>query len=155
MHSNDTLVRLGSTKKIKCFKKYHQNFSPNLILLTENLDYLSWVLTLKIDFDKQIVTFYPSWSSYCRLNQKIVLWDQCLWLKSTLSCYASLLCSKSAVMLPMGWSSWNTFFGEINEDKVIGIADAIKRLKLDKFGYIYLTIDDFWNLPDRHLETQR
>ena len=56
---------------------------------------------------------------------------------------------------PMGWSSWNTFFGEINEDKVIGIADAIKRLKLDKFGYIYLTIDDFWNLPDRHPETQR
>ena len=58
-------------------------------------------------------------------------------------------------MLPMGWSSWNTFFGEINEDKVIGIADAIKRLKLDKFGYIYLTIDVFWNLPDRHPETQR
>ena len=56
---------------------------------------------------------------------------------------------------PMGWSSWNTFFGEINEDKVIGIADAIKRLKLDKFGYIYLTIDDFWNLPNRHPETQR
>ena len=56
---------------------------------------------------------------------------------------------------PMGWSSWNTFFGEINEDKVIGIADAIKRLKLDKFGYIYVTIDDFWNLPDRHNETQR
>ena len=54
-----------------------------------------------------------------------------------------------------GWSSWNTFFGEINEDKVIGIADAIKRLKLDKFGYIYVTIDDFWNLPDRHNETQR
>ena len=61
----------------------------------------------------------------------------------------------SLTKITKGWSSWNTFFGEINEDKVIGIADAIKRLKLDKFGYIYVTIDDFWNLPDRHNETQR
>ena len=56
---------------------------------------------------------------------------------------------------PMGWSSWNTFFSEINESKVIGIADAIKRLKLDKFGYVYMTIDDFWNLPSRHPKTKQ
>ena len=31
----------------------------------------------------------------------------------------------------------------------MGIADALKRLKLDKLGYVYLTIDDFWNLPQR------
>ena len=50
---------------------------------------------------------------------------------------------------PMGWSSWNTFFSQIDEEKVMGIADALKRLKLDKLGYVYLTIDDFWNLPQR------
>ena len=56
---------------------------------------------------------------------------------------------------PMGWSSWNTFFSEIDEDKVLGIADSIKRLKLDTFGYVYVTIDDFWNLPDRHPQTNQ
>ena len=50
---------------------------------------------------------------------------------------------------PMGWSSWNTFFSQIDEEKVMGIADALKRLKLDRLGYVYLTIDDFWNLPQR------
>ena len=54
---------------------------------------------------------------------------------------------------PMGWSSWNTFFSEIDEEKVLGIADSIKRLKLDEFGYVYLTIDDFWNLPERDAVT--
>ena len=55
---------------------------------------------------------------------------------------------------PMGWSSWNTFFETISEDKVKGIADSIKRLNLDKFGYVYLTVDDFWNLPDRDPQTK-
>ena len=50
---------------------------------------------------------------------------------------------------PMGWSSWNTFFSSTDEQKIIGIADAIKSLKLDTFGYKYVTIDDFWNLPQR------
>ena len=49
----------------------------------------------------------------------------------------------------MGFSSWNTFFGLNNEEKMIGIADAIKRLELDTFGYVYLTVDDFWMTPDR------
>lgn len=56
---------------------------------------------------------------------------------------------------PMGWSSWNTFFSEIDEANVLGNAEAIKRLGLDTLGYIYVTIDDFWNLPDRDAKTQR
>ena len=56
---------------------------------------------------------------------------------------------------PMGWSSWNTFSDRITQDKVIGIADAIKSLKLDQFGYLYLTVDDLWNLPDRDQETHQ
>ena len=49
----------------------------------------------------------------------------------------------------MGFSSWNAFFSTNNEEKMIGTADAIKRLELDKFGYIYVTVDDKWNTPDR------
>ena len=49
----------------------------------------------------------------------------------------------------MGFSSWNTFFAENNEEKMLGIADAIKRLELDSYGYIYLTVDDYWMTPDR------
>ncbi len=56
---------------------------------------------------------------------------------------------------PMGWSSWNTFFGSNDETKMRGIADAIKRLNLDKFGYVYLTVDDYWNTPDRDPETNQ
>ena len=88
-------------------------------------------------------------------------------LPKLLKCFSSLslfiLCPNILLTMgddfhrtpPMGWSSWNTFFGGMNEDKVVGIADSIKRLKLDTFGYKYITIDDFWNLPDRHPETQR
>ena len=54
---------------------------------------------------------------------------------------------------PMGWTSWNTFFTDFNEEKMIGQADALKNLGLDKLGYTYLTIDDQWHLPDRDSET--
>ena len=50
---------------------------------------------------------------------------------------------------PMGFSSWNTFFENNDEEKMIGIADSIKRLGLDQYGYIWLTVDDYWNLPAR------
>jgi alpha-galactosidase len=56
---------------------------------------------------------------------------------------------------PMGWSSWNTFTDQITEDKIIGIADAIKRLDLDKYGYNTLTIDDLWNLEQRDPDTNQ
>ncbi len=46
----------------------------------------------------------------------------------------------------MGWSSWNTFFEENNEENMKGIADAVKSLGLDTFGYKYLTVDDFGTL---------
>ena len=43
---------------------------------------------------------------------------------------------------------------KLDEDKVIGMAaDAFKSLKLDPFGYVYVTIDDFWNLPNINPET--
>ncbi len=35
---------------------------------------------------------------------------------------------------PMGWSSWNTFFTENDEEKMHGIADAVVDLGLDEYG---------------------
>ena len=49
----------------------------------------------------------------------------------------------------MGFSSWNAFKGENNEIKMKETAEAIVRLGLDKVGYTYLTVDDFWNVPSR------
>ena len=50
---------------------------------------------------------------------------------------------------PMGWTSWNTFFTHFNEEKMISQVDALKDLGLDELGYVYLTIDDQWHLPNR------
>ena len=33
--------------------------------------------------------------------------------------------------------------------------DALLELELDKFGYTFLTIDDYWQLPERDLDTMR
>lgn len=56
---------------------------------------------------------------------------------------------------PMGWTSWNTFFQYNSEEKMIAQADALLELGLDKVGYTYLTIDDYWQLPDRDNLTGR
>jgi len=56
---------------------------------------------------------------------------------------------------PMGWTSWNTFFEENSQDKMISQIDALLELELDKFGYTFLTIDDYWQLPERDPDTRR
>lgn len=50
---------------------------------------------------------------------------------------------------PMGWNSWNAFRTEINEDKVLGAAQALKDSGLAKLGYVYVNIDDGWWLKRR------
>lgn len=46
----------------------------------------------------------------------------------------------------MGWSSWNTFALNINEDVICGQADAMVAKGLDKVGYKYINIDDgYWD----------
>lgn len=46
----------------------------------------------------------------------------------------------------MGWSSWNTFALNINEDVICGQADEMVKLGLDKVGYKYINIDDgYWD----------
>ena len=45
---------------------------------------------------------------------------------------------------PMGWSSWNKFGCEINEDIIKQTADLMVSTGLRDAGYIYLNIDDCW-----------
>ena len=45
----------------------------------------------------------------------------------------------------MGWLSWNVFERAVSEESVLGVADAFVELGLDKAGYNYICLDDFWH----------
>ncbi|MBR5075409.1 MAG: glycoside hydrolase family 27 protein [Bacteroidales bacterium] len=45
----------------------------------------------------------------------------------------------------MGWSSWNCFMTEIDEDLIKATADAMVNLGLVDAGYVYLNLDDGWH----------
>lgn len=45
----------------------------------------------------------------------------------------------------MGWSSWNKFMTDINEDVIKETADALVELGLADCGYVYVNIDDGWH----------
>jgi alpha-galactosidase len=49
-----------------------------------------------------------------------------------------------ATLPPMGWSSWNAFFTDVTEEKVIASADVLVRSGLAAKGYRYVNIDDGW-----------
>ncbi len=49
-----------------------------------------------------------------------------------------------ALTPPMGWNSWNCFGPDINEKKVMEIADYMVKTGMRDAGYIYLVIDDGW-----------
>ncbi|WP_260600041.1 NPCBM/NEW2 domain-containing protein [Sphingomonas endolithica] len=56
---------------------------------------------------------------------------------------------KQARTPPMGWSSWNAFRTELDEDKVIGAARTLVDSGLAKLGYVYVNVDDGWWLKRR------
>jgi alpha-galactosidase len=45
----------------------------------------------------------------------------------------------------MGWSTWNKFQGNISEEIIKGIADAMVETGLRDAGYVYINIDDCWH----------
>ena len=49
-----------------------------------------------------------------------------------------------ALTPPMGWNSWNQFEGDITEDIVKEIADAMVETGMKEAGYEYIIIDDIW-----------
>ncbi|TGX52550.1 alpha-galactosidase [Sphingomonas gei] len=56
---------------------------------------------------------------------------------------------KQAQTPPMGWSSWNAFRTEVDEDKVLGAAQKLVDSGLAKLGYVYVNVDDGWWLKRR------
>lgn len=57
---------------------------------------------------------------------------------------------------PMGWSSWNTFKNNIDQDMILETAKAMQEKGLVSAGYRYLNLDDCWhaNLRDSNGELQ-
>ena len=45
---------------------------------------------------------------------------------------------------PMGWSSWNTFRNNIDEQLILDTAAAVKATSLLEAGYKYINLDDCW-----------
>lgn len=54
--------------------------------------------------------------------------------------------SEEADVLPpqMGWSSWNFFKQNINEEKMTAVGQALVDSGLNEHGYTYLNLDDCW-----------
>jgi alpha-galactosidase len=50
---------------------------------------------------------------------------------------------------PMGWNSWNTFAGDINEVVVRETAEAMIKNGMRDAGYTYIVIDDTWSKKQR------
>lgn len=49
----------------------------------------------------------------------------------------------------MGWNTWNKYGCNINADIIKSNADRIIQLGLDRIGYVYVNIDDCWQLAER------
>ena len=76
------------------------------------------------------------------------------WFASA-SCIAlCLLGAKTSIALdnglartpPMGWNSWNKFGGNVSEDLVKSMADAMVRSGMKDAGYEFIVIDDCWQV---------
>ena len=50
---------------------------------------------------------------------------------------------------PMGWSTWYAFGANLNETRVVQMADAIVRTGLRDAGYTLVNLDDAWLSPSR------
>lgn len=50
---------------------------------------------------------------------------------------------------PMGWNSWNAFYSDIDEEKLMASVDVIRKSGLQAAGYRYINIDDGWWLRRR------
>ncbi len=71
-------------------------------------------------------------------------------------CFSVLLVSSSAQKFeglaltpPMGWNTWNTFAGNINESLIKETADVLIASGMRDAGYIYIVLDDCWSAKER------
>jgi alpha-galactosidase len=47
---------------------------------------------------------------------------------------------------PMGWNSWNKFADKVDDASVRAMADAMVSSGMSQAGYVYINIDDTWEL---------
>ncbi|CDW77703.1 melibiase family protein [Stylonychia lemnae] len=78
-------------------------------------------------------------------NQKLTLSVAVLLFINQSSCLNNGLGKTPA----MGWNTWNKYNCDISEDIIKQNAKKIVDLGLDKIGYVYINIDDCWQLADR------
>ncbi len=52
--------------------------------------------------------------------------------------------SQVAKTPPMGWNSWNYFFGKVTDKDIRDSADQIVSTGMKDAGYVYVNIDDTW-----------
>jgi alpha-galactosidase len=57
---------------------------------------------------------------------------------------AQALSNNLGLTPPMGWNSWNIFGGNIDENKIKQIADAMVTSGMKDAGYEYVNLDDNW-----------
>ena len=93
--------------------------------------------------------------SHWRRDGKRIVWDVTIPANTTATLYLPdgstrevgsgnhQIVSGPEILPPvMGWSSWNTYHVNINEDLIKKQADAMAALGLDKLGYRYINVDD-------------
>jgi alpha-galactosidase len=51
-----------------------------------------------------------------------------------------------ALTPPMGWNSWNKFGCNVSEEMIKGMADAMVKSGMKDAGYVYVNIDDCWQV---------
>jgi alpha-galactosidase len=51
-----------------------------------------------------------------------------------------------ALTPPLGWNTWNTFHCDVNENLIMGAADAMVSSGMKDAGYEYVVIDDCWQI---------
>jgi alpha-galactosidase len=54
-----------------------------------------------------------------------------------------------AMTPPMGWNTWNTFAGNINEALIKETAEAMIANGMRDAGYVYIVLDDCWSTRER------
>src|ERR1700739_1949937 len=59
---------------------------------------------------------------------------------------ANAVSGNLALTPPMGWNSWNKFACNVSEDLIKGMADAVVKSGMKDAGYVYVNIDDCWQV---------
>ncbi|KAK3617881.1 hypothetical protein LTR56_025013 [Elasticomyces elasticus] len=80
-----------------------------------------------------------------------------LLLLAALPCALGLARLDGVGRLPaLGWNSWNAYFCDVDEAKLLDAANLIISLGLKDAGYEYVNIDDCWSIKDgRDATTQQ